>query len=93
MQNDLDAAKQFNSFKALNGFEEAVKLVENDINGFNSVENKIKRLKINDLVTIKYFYGFDFVETKGRIKKIDIKNKVISILNSQILFEDIVDIC
>ena len=85
MQNDLNDAKQFSPFKALNGFEEMIKLVENDVNGYNSVKNKIKRLKVNDLVTIKYFYGYDFIETRGKIKEIDFKNKAISILDSKIL--------
>lgn len=95
MQNELESAKLFSPFAALKGFEEAIKKVENSFNNQNelSIDEKIQKLKIGDSITIKYFYGFDYIETSGKIIDIDKPNKIIKILNSEISFEDIIDIC
>ena len=100
MQNNDFRAKQFMPFDALKGFKEALKLIEKQKqdkkilseDNTSSLNNKLKKLKKNDNVTIKYYSGMEYIETSGKIKKIDTINKSIYILNSKIDIEDIIDI-
>lgn len=100
MQNNDFRAKQFMPFDALKGYKEALKLIEktkenkkvlsDDNNDY--LNNKLKQLTKNSSVTIKYYSGMDYIETSGKVKKIDTINKCIYILNSKISFEDIIEI-
>lgn len=83
MQNNDFRAKQFLPFWALEGFSDALKMVNN---------NEKRKLKSGDFVKVKYYYNFDYIETSGKIKKIDLKNKCIYLLNSKINFDDIIKI-
>lgn len=100
MQNNLDRAKQFLPFDALKGFrkalEEKEKIVENkkslDDDYFKELDIKIKNLKRGMNIRIKYYNELEYIETIGIIKKIDMNNKYIYILNSKIDFDNILDI-
>lgn len=97
MQN---RAKIFNSFDALKGLKEALDLQEQiacerkDFDNYyiENINNKIKRIKIGDKITVKYYYELEYVETTGIVKKIDYYNKVIYVMHSKIYFDDILDI-
>lgn len=100
MQNNDFRAKQFMPFDALNGFNEARKIIERkkenkeDLSDdtINNLNTKIKQLKKNTNVIIKYYDGFNYIQTSGYIKKIDYINHDIYILNAKINFYDILDI-
>lgn len=93
-------AKQFLPFDALKGFYEEVekenkikiqkKQLSHDI--FESLNNKILKIKKGDKVTIKYYDNFNYIETSGIIKKIDKIYKKIFISNSIIDIDDIIEI-
>ncbi|MBE6139627.1 MAG: YolD-like family protein [Firmicutes bacterium] len=100
MQNRVDRAKQFLPFDALSGFRDYLnnaekikqekKVLSDDIE--NYINNELSKLKKGDSVIIKYYYGIEYLEISGVIKKIDNVEKCIFLLNSKIDFEDILDI-
>lgn len=94
MLNNIDRAKQFKPFSALKGYEETLRLVEQQVEDKFSINlnNKIKCLKINDEISIKHYHGIEYLETKGIVKRIDKIHKKIELLNSIISFDDIIDI-
>ena len=100
MQNNVNRAKQFMPFDALKGLQDALrlqeKIIENKIELGEDIEielnKKISSLVRGDNVTIKYFYGIEYIETSGIIKKVDEINKNIELLNTKIDFDDILDI-
>lgn len=100
MQNNLDRAKQFLPFDALKGFrkalEEKEKIYENkkDLSDdyFNNLDIKIKNVKKDMNVRIKYYRDLEYIETTGVVRKIDSLSRYIVLLNSKISFDDILDI-
>ena len=101
MQSDkLDRAKQFLPFDALTGFRyflsQSEKIDESKIDLSEDlsiiINKKISMLNKGMKVRIKYYYGSEYVETTGIIKKIDNIYKKIYLLNSKIDINDILDI-
>ncbi len=100
MLNDLDRAKQFLPFDALKGFREAISTMEEiheskkdlSIDELNDLDKKIKSIKKNDLIKVKYFYDDQYIETIDTLKKVDNVFKRLILKNSKISFDDIMDI-
>lgn len=100
MQNNVSRAKQFMPFDALKGLQDALrlqeKIIENKIELGEDIEielnKKISSLVKGDNVNIKYFYGIEYIETSGIVKRVDEINKNIELLNTKINFDDILDI-
>ena len=100
MLNNLDRAKQFLPFDALKGFREAINTMEEihefkkdlSIDELNNLDNKIKSIKKNDLIKVKYFFEDDYIETIDSLKKVDNIYKRIILKNNKISFDDIMDI-
>ena len=100
MQNNINRAKQFMPFDALKGLQDALrlqeKIIENKIELGEDIEielnKKIYSLVRGDNVTIKYFYGIEYIETSGIVKKVDEINKNIELFNTKVDFDDILDI-
>ena len=100
MQNRDFRAKQFMPFEALRGFSDERLDVEKIIidksilceDNIEFINRKICNLKKGDNVNIKYYYDFNYINTKGIIKKIDVFNSKIYILDTIIDFENIIDI-
>ena len=100
MQNSDFRAKQFLPFDSLKGFREAIKTMEEihkskkdlSIDELNDLDKKIKMIKKNDLIKVKYFYLEDYIETIDTLKKVDNVFKKIVLKNNKISFDDIMDI-
>ena len=100
MQNNDFRAKQFLPFDSLKGFREAIKTMEEiheskkdlSIDELNDLDKKIKLIKKNDLIKVKYFYLEDYIETIDTLKKVDNVFKKLILKNNKISFDDIMDI-
>ena len=100
MPNELDRAKQFLPFDALKGFREAIRTMEEiheskkdlSIDELNDLDNKIKSIKKNDLIKVKYYYQDEYIETIDTLKKVDNIFKRLILNNNKISFDDIMDI-
>ncbi len=101
MPNDSDfRAKQFLPFDALTGFYDAIRKVEImheekkvfSPDELDDLDKKIKLVKKNDLIKVKYFYQDEYIETIDKLKKIDKVYKRIILNNNTISFDDIMDI-
>ncbi len=100
MQSNLNRAKQFLPFDSLKGFYELIEkeekqkddkkeLSEDNLNDINKTILSIKKI---DNVLIKHYHNVNYIETIGKVKKIDKANKIICLNNSKILFDDIIKI-
>ena len=100
MLNNLERARQFLPFDALKGFRESLEKTEllfesKKILSDDSEEelNKVfLSLDVGNRVLVKYYYGFEYIETYGIIKKIDSIYKNLYLSNSKISFDDIIEI-
>lgn len=100
MQSKLQRAKQFLPFDSLKGFYELIEkeekqkdnkkeLSEDILSNINKVMLNIKK---NDNVLIKHYHNEKYIETIGKVKKIDKINKIIYLDNTKIYFDDVIDI-
>ena len=79
MENNDFRAKQFLAFDALDGFREIIsncniikfdKIIRGeDLN--EELDRIINKLKIGDMISIRYYCGMQYIESIGRVKKID----------------------
>ena len=101
MQNDSNfRAKQFLPFDALTGFYDAIRKVEimhEEKKEFSreqldDLDKKIKLVKKNDLIKVKYFYQDEYIETIDKLKKIDKVYHKLLLNNLTVNFDDIMDI-
>lgn len=100
MPSELDRAKQFLPFDALKGFREAIKTMEEiheskkdlSIDELNELDKKIKMVKKNDIIKVKYYYEDEYIETIDTLKKVDNVFKKLILKNNKISFDDIMDI-
>ena len=100
MQNNIDRAKLFMPFDALQGLKEEIRKreelkVNKKVLSYEQdmeLDNIIRKLKKDDLIKIRYYSGLNYIETIDRIKKIDIVYNNIVLLNTIISFDDIIDI-
>ena len=100
MLNNIDRAKQFLPFDALKGFRESLMLVElveekrkllleDSENIINDIMIKLKK---GDRVLVKYYYGIEYIECHGFVKKIDTIYKKLYLNDGKISFDDIIEI-
>lgn len=93
MQN---RAKIFMPFDALGGLKEAIKREEdkheNKYIDEDDIDKVLSKFRIGDMAEISYFYNFEYITFIGQIKYINKINKIITISNSKINFDDIVSI-
>ena len=100
MQSNLNRAKQFLPFDSLKGFykliEEEEKQKDNkkelSEDSLNDINKTILNINKNDSVLIKHYHNVNYIETIGKVKKIDKINKIIYLDNTKILFDDVIDI-
>jgi hypothetical protein len=93
MQN---RAKIFMPFDALGGLREAIRREEekheNKFVEVEPIDKILKRFRVGDNVKISYFYNFEYISFIGQIKYINYINRIITISNSKINFDDIDEI-
>ncbi len=93
-------AKQFMPFDALKGFQEALREKEKIIvpkrelseEQKEELDYQLQQIQKMDVVTVEYFQDGEYVQVTGVVTRIDINAKSISIINTKILFEDIVSL-
>ena len=100
MQTKLDRAKQFLAFESLKGYRNLVrnknyktdnKKVLFDDN-YDELNNTFKMINKNSLIRVKYYNDDQYIESTGRVKKIDLYRKKIYFLRSIIDIDNIVEI-
>lgn len=95
-----DRAKQFMPFAALKGYPEALRKKEKIIvpkaevseEYAEALDRKLRRVKKNDIITVVYFHEGEYLKKTGMVSRIDETARVIKIVNTKILFDDIYDI-
>ena len=95
-----DRAKQFMPFKALKGYDEAlrekeeVKVSKKEFSReYEEVlDYKLREVKKNDIIKIIYYFKGVCIEKTGKVSKIDSVSRCLYITNDKILFDNIYDI-
>lgn len=96
-----DRARQFMPFSALKGFSELVKekervvvakkeLSEDDL---RELSEKILMLKKGMMVQITHFCRGEYIKTEGMITNVDLTFRRMSVVKTEIKFDDISEIC
>ncbi len=93
-------AKQFMPFDALKGLREALAEKERiivpkrDLSDEQKAELDYKLHQIHkmDIVTVTYFQNGEYVQVTGLVSKIDEYSRVLKIVNTRIVFDDIADL-
>lgn len=95
-----DRAKQFMPFAALKGYPEALRKKEKVVVPRAEVseeyaevlDRKLRQVKKNDMITVIYFNNGEYLKKTGMVSRIDETARVLKVVNTKILFDDIYDI-
>lgn len=95
-----DRAKQFMPFAALKGYPEALAKKEKVVvpkaeiteEYAQMLDQKLRRVAKNDIITVIYFCNGEYLKKTGMVSRIDETARVLKIVNTKILFDDIFDI-
>lgn len=95
-----DRAKQFMPFAALKGYPEALAKKEKVVvpkaeiseEYAQMLDQKLRRVAKNDIITVVYFCNGEYLKKTGMVSRIDKTARVLKIVNTKILFDDIYDI-
>lgn len=95
-----DRAKQFMPFAALKGYPEALRKKEKVVVPKAEVseeyavilDRKLRQVKKNDIITVIYFYNNEYLKKTGMVSRIDETARVLKVVNTKIVFDDIYDI-
>lgn len=93
-------AKQFVPFAAVKGFEEALRAKERIIvekielseERKEELNFKLHQIKKNDIIKVIYFDKDEYVKIEGMVSRLDKDARVLQIVNTKILFDNIYDI-
>lgn len=93
-------AKQFIPFAAVKGFEEALRAKERIIvekielseERKAELNFKLHQIKKNDIIKVIYFDKDEYVKIEGMVSRLDKDARVLQIVNTKILFDNIYDI-
>ncbi len=93
-------AKQFAPFAALKGFEEAIKKKEKiflpkiDFSDemAQKLDEDLKMIQNGQKITVTYFYDGEYFDISGTVKKLDTFCKTLTLDESTLLIEDIINI-
>ena len=95
-----DRAKIFLSFAALKGFEEALKEKEKVIVKKKTISEDMRMtisyrlniLKKNDMVKVVYYDNGEYIKLQGLVSKIDSTFQVLTVVKTNISFNDIYEL-
>ena len=95
-----DRAKQFMPFAALKGYPEALAKKEKIVVSKAEIseeyaqmlDQKLRSVAKNDIITVVYFSDGEYLKKTGMVSRIDETSRIIKIVNTKILFDDIYDI-
>ena len=95
-----ERAKQFMPFAALKGYPEALVKKEKIVvpkaevseEYAQMLDQKLRRVSKNDMITVVYFSDGEYLKKTGMVSRIDETARVLKIVNTKILFDDIYDI-
>lgn len=95
-----DRAKQFMPFAALKGYPEALRKKEKIIvprmefseEYKEELDRKLRKVRKNDIVTVVYYCRGEYLKMTGMVARVDETARVLKIVNTKILFEDLCDI-
>lgn len=95
-----DRAKQFMPFAALKGYPEALRKKEKIIvprmefseEYKEELDRKLRKVRKNDIVTVVYYCQGEYLKLTGMVARIDETARVLKIVNTKILFEDLCDV-
>lgn len=98
--SNIDRAKQFLPFNSLRGFYELVKNKEKIVEKKRDLSSdeleilsfKFDQLVVGKIVLIKYYDIDGYISFQGIITKIDLINKIITLVDTKIKLVDIVEI-
>lgn len=95
-----DRAKQFMPFAALKGYPEALQKKEKVVvpkvelteEYAQMLDQKLKQVSKNDIITVIFFCNGEYLKKTGMVSRIDETARILKIVNTKILFDDIYDI-
>lgn len=95
-----DRAKQFMPFAALKGYPEALQKKEKIVvpkvevteEYAEVLDRKLRNVKKNDIITVIYYSNQEYLKKTGMVSRVDETARVLKIVNTRILFDDIYDI-
>ncbi|SHJ86707.1 YolD-like family protein [Hespellia stercorisuis] len=95
-----ERAKQFMPFAALKGYPEALRQKERIVvpkmelseDYQETLDRKLHQVEKPDIVTVIYFQKNEYVEQTGMVTRIDRTARILKVVNTRILFDDIYDI-
>lgn len=95
--SQADRAKQFMPFAALKGYEEALRAKEKVVvprmelseEMAQEPDRKLHQIQRNDMITVVYYNGEEYIRITGMVSRLDSDARVLKVVNTKILFEDI----
>lgn len=98
MQNRVNRASQFMPFDALNGFADALRLMEKvveekkalSIDQEDILNRQFQTISIGDYLELSFYYQTEYIKVMGVVKRIDYIYKWIIVADTKIALEDII---
>lgn len=93
-------AKQFMPFAALKGYEEALREKEKVVvpkielseERKEELDFIFKQIQKKDMIKVVYFHDDEYIKIEGMVSRLDTNARIIQIVNTKIIFDDIYDI-
>lgn len=95
-----DRAKQFMTFAALKGYEEALRRKEkitvpkaelSEERG-EELDRTLRQVRKNDMVTVIYFCDGEYLKVTGMVSRIDGTARLLKIVDTKVPFEDLYEV-
>lgn len=98
--DELDRAKIFMPFDALKGLRQALKEKEKIVakkvdlsqDDIEKISKTLSQLKKRQMVSVTYYDGEDYTKIVGLVSKIDTISQILTVVQTNIKFEDILEI-
>ncbi|MDO4296923.1 MAG: YolD-like family protein [Lachnospiraceae bacterium] len=95
-----ERAKQFMPFAALKGYQEALRKKEKIVmpkmelseDYKETLDRRLRQVRKNDIITVVYFSRNEYLKKTGMVSRIDETARILCIVNTKIIFDDIYEI-